>query len=328
MPAWTFPHVSLDQFHYSNKLLHTKLMLFGRPQLQAMVEQKRGVKLDRIFLPNQNFFKPRPSDRLTITVHDLSFVRFPQFFTPFHRLWHRAVNLQRLVSQADQVIAVSQATANDLQALWQVPDVKIHVSALGLDPLFFNAPDNSAAVKAKYNLPDRYVLFLGTLEPRKNCESVIRAFDRVAETSPETHLILAGGWGWETDGIKKVLASAKHRNRIRLLGYVDRADKPALYRGAAVFVFPSFYEGFGFPVLEAMSQGCPVITSTASSLPELAGDAAICVPPHDVNMLAEAMQSVLHDPQSYTAMIEKAQVRSQQFRWEDTAKRFIDLIKV
>jgi glycosyltransferase involved in cell wall biosynthesis len=326
LPSWPSDKVSIDQFHYSNKLLHASMLAFGRPRLQSMVEGRQDLVLDRIFLPNQNFFRPRSNDHLTITVHDLSFVRFPNFFTPMHRVWHKAVGLRKLVEKADQVIAVSEHTSRDLQTLWKVPASKIHVSHPGLDPIFFEALNNDEQVKAKYNLPKQYLLFLGTLEPRKNCEAVIKAFDHLAKSHPELHLVLAGGWGWETAGIKKALADSKFSDRIRLLGYVDRTDKPALYRNAAVFCYPSFYEGFGFPVLEAMSQGCPVVTSTTSSLPEVTGNNALCVPPHDLSALADAIDSVLREPAHYRSMVESAQTRARSFTWEDTAKKFINLV--
>lgn len=326
LPSWESKRVSVTKFGYSNKALHASLLAFGFPKLQEMTERERGIKFDRVFLPNQNFFRPRATDRLTITVHDLSFVRFPNFFPRMHRLWHHAVNLRGLVEQAEQVIAVSEHTAQDLQVLWGVPEKKIHVSYPGLDPMFLLGAGRDDEVKRKYDLPESYLFFLGTLEPRKNCEAVIQAFDRLATKHPRLHLVLAGGWGWETQGIKHALAVSPHRDRIRLLGYVDRQDKPALYRLATVFCYPSFYEGFGFPVLEAMSQGCPVVTSTTSSLPEVSGNSALCVPPHDTAALTDAIDAVLQSPASFQKMVDTAKVRSEQFRWDATAKRFITLI--
>lgn len=327
LPDWDYPNVHKVIFRYPNKLLHGSMWLFKRPRFQKMIESEVGVKIDHVFLPNQNFFIPVDDTLLTITVHDLSFIRFPHFFPRFHRFWHKAVNLRRLVNRANQVIAISEHTAQDLQELWQLSTDKITVISPGIDPLFFNHQGHSEEkVKEKYKLPSNYLLYLGTLEPRKNIEMIIKAFEKVADKHKSLHLVLAGGWGWETAGIKQILAQSKFQSKIKLLGYVDRQDKPALYKMAKVFLFPSFYEGYGLPPLEAMSQGCPVITSNTSSLPEVVKDAGYLISPHDLGAFSGAINYLLSNPENLSNRLKKAKLIAEAAQWPESARKVKEIL--
>lgn len=182
-------------------------------------------------------------------------------------------------------------------------------------------------VQEKYNLPEKFVLFLGTIEPRKNIEAVIRAFDKASYEFPSYELLLAGGKGWNNKGIYEIHNKLKNKDKIRFLGYVEHEEKPALYKLASLFVFPSIYEGFGLPPLEAMACGTPVITSNASSLPEVVGDAGLMVNPYNINELVEAMKVMLSDAELRQRFIEKGLARAQKFTWERCAEKTLELIQ-
>ena len=250
--------------------------------------------------------------RAVVTVHDLGFKYFPQAHPAKDRLdldWTTRYS----VARATVVLADSQATADDLTKFYGTPPGKIRVVYPGVDALPIG---DVAAVRRKYNLPERYFLFVGTLQPRKNIARLVHAFARwqAAHPADSAALVLAGGKGWLYDE-----AWTAGVERVHLPGYVDEADKGALYAGALALVFPSLYEGFGFPVLEAMHCAAPVIASTTSSLPELAGDAALLVDPLDVDAIAAAMGRVIEDAALRQMMRESGAAQVKKFTWDSAA---------
>jgi glycosyltransferase involved in cell wall biosynthesis len=252
--------------------------------------------------------------RAAVTVHDLGYRLFPEAHPPRQRAY-LDLTTRTSAARASIVLADSEATRADLGRFYGTPAGKIRVVYPG-----FSAPPvgDSAAIRAKYGLPEHYFLYLGTLQPRKNIARLVQAFARwqAAHPGDETALVLAGAQGWLFDpawtaGVPRVL----------LPGFVDDADKGALYAGALAFVFPSLYEGFGFPVLEAMSCGAPVLCSGTSSLPEVAGDAALLVDPPDVDAIAAGMARLSDDAALRTAMAAKGRAQAATFRWEEAAAR-------
>jgi glycosyltransferase involved in cell wall biosynthesis len=231
-----------------------------------------------------------------VTVHDLGFRYFPQAHPAGQRLyldWTTRYSARR----ATLVLADSQATADDLTRFYGTPGEKIRVVYPGVDATSPPIPLQSGEgriqeIKQKYNLPERYFLFVGTLQPRKNIARIVQAYARWKAANPDDRagLALAGGKGWLFDE-----AWVQGADGVHLTGYVDDADKGVLYAGALALVFPSLYEGFGFPVLEAMHCGTPVIASSTSSLPELVGDAGLLVDPLDVDDIAAAMGRIASD---------------------------------
>jgi glycosyltransferase involved in cell wall biosynthesis len=176
-------------------------------------------------------------------------------------------------------------------------------------------------LRARHGLrADRYVLSVGTLEPRKNHARLVRAFDALAATRPDLRLVLAGARGWKSGAVDSAIAAAGARARIHVLGGVSADDLAALYSGATAFAYPSLYEGFGLPVLEAMAAGAPVLTSTVSSLPEVAGDAALLVDPDDSDAMAGAMHELLFDEALRTRLAGMGLARAASFTWERTAR--------
>jgi glycosyltransferase involved in cell wall biosynthesis len=221
------------------------------------------------------------------------------------------------------VVAVSETARADLAEHCGVTKEKIVVAPDAVGEEFRPIGDAArlAQVRAKYRLPEHFILFLGTIEPGKNLVRLIQAFRRLKLKRPDLphHLILAGERGWMMQSVEAEIAR-QPTNDIRFLGFVAGADLPALYSAADLFVYPSLYEGFGLPLVEAMACGTPVITSNVSAMPEVVGDAAVLVSPDDVASIADAMETVLGDSSLRATLVEAGLVRSRAFRWEETAR--------
>ena len=270
------------------------------------------------------------STRTLLTVHDLSFVRDPDSATPGLRRYLNDV-VPRSVAKAYHVLADSRATQDDLIELYGTPADKITVLYSGVDPRFTPEPGRGEEerIRRRYKLGHQpFILSLGTLQPRKNYGRLIAAFARVADVSrwtdsrPVNHnLVIVGKQGWLFDSIKADVARLGVRTRVIFPGYADDQDLPALYRAADLFVFPSLYEGFGLPPLEALACGTPVITSNVSSLPEVVGDAGLTVDPTDIYILADAMGRMLQDTQLRQQMIERGLARASEFTWLRAARQ-------
>ena len=256
--------------------------------------------------------------RAAVTVHDLGYKFFPLAHPLKQRLYLDGTT-RYSAARASVVLADSQATADDLTRFYETSASKIRVVYPGVD-----APTISdvAGVRKKYGLPERYFLFLGTLQPRKNIGRIAAAY-RSAKLTDLTALVLAGGQGWLYDP-----AWTAGTDGVILPGYIDDADKGALYAGALALFFPSLYEGFGFPVLEAMHCGTPVICSNTSSLPELAGEAALLVNPFDVEAIAEAMRSIAKDEALRLSLREKGFVQARKFTWEAAARAALEAFEL
>ena len=271
---------------------------------------------DITFVPAHSlpFLFPGPG---IVTAHDLGFKCFPEAHPAGQRAY-LDVTTRFSCARARIVLADSQATAADLQRFYGTRPRKIRVVYPGVDGTELNpSPAAVEAVRAKYQLPPRYFLFLGTLQPRKNIKRIVDAFGRWQRerADADTALVLAGGKGWLFD--EGWLEGA---DKVRLTGYVDEADKAGLYGGALTLVFPSLYEGFGFPALEAMHCGTPVIASDTSSLPELVGEAGLLVNPLDVDDIAAAMTRVSADGQLRQALAERGYERVKRFTWAAAAE--------
>ena len=239
---------------------------------------------------------PRLTAPTVLTVHDLIFERYPEHHTRRNTAFLR-VGMRLFVRAATAIIAVSEHTRRDLISLYGVPAAKIHVVYEGVDPTFAPAPaDEISRVQARYSPARPYLLMVGTLEPRKNHATALRALARLKAWGLPHRLVIAGGSGWLFEPIRQQVADLGLAGDVTFAGYVPAADLPPLYSGAACVLAPSLYEGFGFPVLEAMACGAPVVCSDVSSLPEVAGDAALAVAPQDDAALAAATHLVLTQP--------------------------------
>ncbi len=262
--------------------------------------------------------------RAVVTVHDLGFRYFPEAHPAKDRLyldWTTRYSAQR----AQVILADSEATASDLSQFYDVPAAKIRVVYPGVEqPSAPEAPDELARVRQKYQLPERYFLFLGTLQPRKNIAVIVQAYQRWRREQPDdgAGLVLAGGKGWLYDE-----TWASDLPGVHLTGYIDHADKGALYTGALALVFPSLYEGFGFPVIEAMRCGLPVIASNTSSLPELVGEAGLLVDPLDVEAIAGAMRRLRTNDTLRDQLRQKGYLQAAAFTWDAAAEQAMNALE-
>jgi glycosyltransferase involved in cell wall biosynthesis len=251
-----------------------------------------------------------------LTIHDLTVLRFPELFTPWFRHYSRAV-LPPLARSADVVIADSRSTAADIVQQLGVPNQRVRVVSIGVDARFLPAtPAQREAIRQRFGLPGDFVLTVGSLEPRKNLPRLIAAIDALRR-SPECRditLVHAGPPGWMMNG-------AASSPGVRLLGYVATDDLPLLYSAARVFAYPSLYEGFGLPVLEAMACGCPVVTSNVSALPEIALGVAELVDPYSVAAIADGVKTLWTESAERRAQrTARGRERAREYTWERTAR--------
>ncbi len=256
--------------------------------------------------------------RAIVTVHDLGFKRFPAAHPPAQRAYLDA-STRFSQARAQLIFADSQATAADLVRYYDTPAKKIRVIYPGVDPVKLKATaEEIEAVRAKHQLPARYFLFIGTLQPRKNINGIVQAFAgwQRSRNDTETGLVLAGGKGWLYDD-----AWLEGAQPVYLTGYVSAADKAALLAGALALVFPSLHEGFGFPAVEAMTAGAPVIASNTSSLGEIVGENGLLVDPQDISAIAAAMSRISDDEPLRQELIHRGYQRAKRFTWESAAKQ-------
>lgn len=262
---------------------------------------------------------PRKRVPLVVTVFDLTFLMFPHQHLRSTRVLLGS-GLRRAVRSADAFLAISENTKRDLVRLCGISPDRIHVTPLAADPLFRPSADNGAL--ARHGIDRPYVLYVGTLEPRKNIAVLLRAFAALQDEGvlEETLLVLAGAKGWMYDEIFALITQLGLRDRVRTLGYVADEDLPVLYSEAQVFVYPSLFEGFGLPVLEAMQCGAPVITTNVSSLPEVAGDAGVLISPDDVAGLTRELRGILSEPERRADLRGRSLARAALFSWQKTAQ--------
>ena len=264
--------------------------------------------------------------KFVATIHDVMPLMFPWAFPFKHRLVSRFA-LSRVCRQADVVIVPSSATKAELLRYLSVDESKVVVTPWGCEARFQSAgdPTSLALVRQRYRLPERYLLFLGTLEPRKNVLTLLQAYAQLCaqQAALDVKLVIAGGHGWGYKDVKATCEALRLTDRVVFTGFVDEDDMPDLYRGAMLFVYPSLYEGFGLPIVEAMACGVPVITSNVASIPEVAGEAAILVEPRQPEALAAAMASVLGDAQLQDTLRQRGLERASQFSWERVARQLL-----
>lgn len=263
---------------------------------------------------------------LVTTIHDLSYFYYPEEFLK-KDLYKLKNWTKRAIEKSKKIIAVSKNTKKDILKFYQVPEEKVEVIYNG-----FEKPVNEKKVGIKnvlktYDLrPKMYLLYVGTLQPRKNINTLIEAFKKVSETQKDWKLVIVGKKGWLYDDIYRLVTGLNLSDKVIFTDYIPDEDIAALYSEAFCFVLPSLYEGFGIPILEAMSYGCPVITSFSSSLPEIGGDACMYLDPEDVNDLVGEIEA-LQDNKVREEMIKKGKERVKQFSWSKSAKETLEVIR-
>ncbi|MCJ7617944.1 MAG: glycosyltransferase family 4 protein [Desulfobacterales bacterium] len=276
------------------------------------------LKLDLFWGPRHHLPPLLPKKiKKMLTIHDVVHLLYPKTMPLSHLIVERL--LMRLsILKADYIIAVSSSTESNIKDAYGICSDKIRTIYSGTPVL-----TKRTSIKKYKSLPSKYFLFVGSLEPRKNFERVFAAFEFLQPESYGVHLVIVGGKGWKNRKFLKRLKTHPLKSFIHLTGYITSAYLSKIYSQALCLVFPSLYEGFGFPILEAMACGTPVITSNISSMPEVAGGAAILVDPYDVDALAEAMHGVLTDKGLRESLVKKGLERVKQFSWEKCAEETI-----
>ncbi|HXD74235.1 MAG TPA: glycosyltransferase family 1 protein, partial [Vicinamibacterales bacterium] len=258
--------------------------------------------------------------RLVVAVHDLSFVTHPEFHTEANRAFCVA-QVERAARHAAKIIVPSQNSKRDLQKYYKVEDDRIAVIPYAADPAFHPADAAEVdRVRRKHNISGDYLLFVGSIEPRKNLLGLVRA-------ASGRQIVIVGPEGWLNSDVHRYINEHGLNDRVRFLGYVDRDDLRALYTGARAFVYPSFYEGFGFPVLEAMACGCPVIASNTPAVEEIAAGAARLVTPGDDEALKRAIVEVADDEAKRSELRTLGLERASRYTWRNTALKTLELYR-
>ena len=263
-----------------------------------------------------------------ITIHDLAYMRYPEV-TSDQIYRHHIKWVPYSAKRCDRIIAVSLQTKKDIVELLSVPEDKIDVVYSAADGQFHPMPAEEAkAVTDLYGLPDAYFLAVGTVEPRKNLITLLRAYKKLLDAGcREPRLVIVGPRGWKYNPIMEYIKEQDLEDRVVFTGYVPDEHLPALYNRARALVYPSVYEGFGLPLVEAMSCGIPVIASNLTSIPEIVGDAGLLFPPTDAEQLAELMRDIWTDHGLHGQYAQKALDRSRRFSWEETARQTLSVYK-
>ena len=262
-----------------------------------------------------------------VTVHDVLFLRFPQFHSKINRIIYKR-KLELSCSAADIVIAISEQTKKDLIGFLHVPEEKIRVVYQSCEPKFFEiiSDEKISEVKQEYQLPEKYLLYVGALTPSKNLEKLLEAYNELQLEIPDVHLVLAGVGGLEKT-LKEQSVNWKIDDKVHFPGFIDNADLPALFKGAQIFVYPSLFEGFGIPIIEALASGVPVITSTDSCFAEAGGPGSKYVNPKDANKLLSEIKEVLDSVELQEDMVLKGKEYVKQFHPVETTKNMMMLYK-
>lgn len=262
----------------------------------------------------------RPCPTIT-TIYDVSFALFPQFFRGFNQTYLR-LGTRWSARRARRIIAISECARRDAHRLYGVPLDRITVAYPGVDEALKRAdPDRVQEFRRAKNLPEKFLLYLGTLEPRKNLAMLTHAFAQLKRECPDALLVLAGGIGWLAGEVFTAIRECGVKDSVLLPGYIAGEEQALWYAAATAFVFPSLYEGFGLPPLEAMACGTPVVTSNVASLPEVVGEAGLLLAPGDIGGWAAALRRVWTDGAYRAELADRGARQAQQFTWHATSRQ-------
>lgn len=268
---------------------------------------------------------PRISGHVISVIHDLTFLRFPETMSKRNR--RRIQNdIKYSIERSDMLITITEFSKSELIDLLEIPSDKIKIvspaPSLALDA------EDFTDLSYRYNITKPFLLYVGTIEPRKNLVRLMQAFEWLKSKKGMPHqLVLAGGLGWKNNEIQDAIGKSPYKKDIIMTGYITDKEKNTLYQAADLFVFPSVYEGFGIPPLEAMTFGCPVVSSNTASLPEVVGDAAELVDPMNVESIAEGMWKVLSNDLYRAELVQKGYQQAEKFNWDDSAKKLMQICR-
>jgi glycosyltransferase involved in cell wall biosynthesis len=344
-------NIKVKQIRIPNRILDLFLRYLRFPKIDKILG---GVD---IFLSPHFLLTPVSKKTKTIIIfYDLSFIRFPEFFSRAKLLWHKFIYPKKQAQKADFIVAISESTKADLINLYKISPEKIKVIYPGINEQFGPANKNDPRllqVANKYHLPSKFILYFGTIEPRKNISTLIKAFaeikrgksvkildvdwlglegvvKNIQEKLPDFSdfkLVIAGTKGWLCQEVFETARDSEFKNDIIFTGFIDEEDRPYLYNLASIFVYPSFFEGFGLPPLEAMACGVPTIVSNKSSLPEVVGAGAIMVDPQNIDELVFTIKAVLGNNDLRQLLIRRSIERAKLFDWDEAVKQFLEIFQ-
>jgi len=270
----------------------------------------------------------RKKTKVIAVVHDVGFRRFPDLYKPI-QIWYHEITMRRIRSRADVILTISNFSKKEIIDLYDITPNRIKVAYLGYDSgeYFPQTQDNIDQAKQKYNIKSPYLLYVGRLEKKKNIGNIAKAFVLARAGHDDLKLVLAGAGGNQYDEIKKIIADFKLEQEIILTGYVDQADLPALYSGSLAFIFPTLYEGFGLPILDAMACGTPVIASNTAPHTEVGGEAGIYADPKSPEAISDAIMKVAENDEFRAKVVESGFLRIKEFSWAKTAADIYKIIK-
>jgi glycosyltransferase involved in cell wall biosynthesis len=324
-----YKNVSVRKFKYPNKLLNLCFWYLRWP----LVDQMLGG-VDLFFMPNINFVALSKKTKLLLTIHDLSYEIFPETFSLKRRAWHHFINPRNLCRRADQIIAVSDSTRNDIISRYKINPQKVMRIYNGVSDEMQQLDRNDPKlieVKERYHLPFNFIFYLGTIEPRKNIAAIVKAYDQLRSlNNPQLEkykLVIAGGKGWKINNILDFMRKAKFTKDIIFTSCITNEDKAAVYTLSSLFAYPSFFEGFGIPVLEAMRCGVPVITSNCSALPEVVDQGAVMVDPDKPEELYLAMKEILLNREFHQQLSQLGLRQAVRFNWRTSARETFAIIE-
>lgn len=327
LPAEWLSHANVSHVttHIPNKALDIAMRVTGHPQWDIK------TKTDVAFTPHFNQLPLAHAPRI-LTCHDISFYHFPQYYAPKERFWHWLQNWKKQLVTAKQIIAVSEYTRQDIIRTLGIPAEKVHRIYPGISTSFKNLTENDPLLRDflfKYNLERPYILSFGGFASRKNLEVLVRAFEKLIRNPQfaDFELVLAGNIGNINHALQRLITHRATSRRIRSIANIPDNERVFLYNGAKLFVFPSFFEGFGFPPLEAQACGVPVIASNRTSLPEILGKGALYINPWSIDETAQCMEEVLSSPRLQQQLRMQGSTNSAHFSWDVSVKDTLSLIE-
>lgn len=334
LPSEVEKNIKVVRTRVPNRIKNLVFYLKQGKPLDKLLTEQSGTPIDVMWLPNPGFAFFSGQVPVVLTVHDLSFIHFPEFFPRRGKLWYFPAVLQLLkkgLPAKSFVAAVSRHTADDLAEQFANLHSKIKVIYPGVAQEYFAPPNDlfKKNVRDKFNLPQKFLLSVGTVEPRKNYNLLLQVYEQLLKIEPNYpwDLVIIGGWGWRSQALKKQYNSLVCRSRVHFVGYVTSEEKRALYAQAELFLYPSFYEGFGIPPLEAMAASVPVVVSHTSSLSEVVGETGVLLNPRKPEVWVEALRWLKEDATARQEFSQKGRVRAQQFSWDSSARGYYELFK-
>jgi glycosyltransferase involved in cell wall biosynthesis len=324
IPKWSGENIHIVRTRIPNKIFNILQLVFQFPKIDNIIKRK-GKKIDYFLSMNLNFTALSKKCKHIQTIHDVSFEMYPKWFCLKRRLWHICVRPQKRCEQSEYIFVPSKHTKSDIEKVYNICGDKIQVLTPGLSKKIYETLKNSndqykkeeiKKIKELYNIKKKYIFFLGTLEPRKNIIGSIAAFKHSRLFFQGYELIIAGSKGWK---YKNILKSIDQSPGVRYIGYIDKKDKVALYAGADIFLYPSFYEGFGFPPLESLVCGTRPIVSKNSSFFEVIGEQGYFVDPYDIIDISNVLKTCV----KYADIEYKHTLQI----WDDAVIKFLNIVK-